>query len=582
MLRGTPVSPGLVIGRAHRLELEEDGKVPAHRVSAEEAHQELNRFRAALDLSREQLLSLKRKLEGSVSADDLRILDVHLSYLADPIFVTDVENRVLNDSLNLEAAIDRVLWDFSRILKLVENEYIRERAHDLSDVALRVLRNLAPAPAGAGAELPAGSIVLVTRELTVTDMFLPPAEPGGSPRVVAGVVAEEAGITSHAAILARSMGVPCVSGLSDLAAKIGEGDELVVDGTEGIVRLRPDEAVKAEYAQTKAVVEPAPPQQEEEWVRLPDLTRDGTSVEILGTCGNLNDVERSMRGGLSGVGMYRTELLFLVDREAPAEEELLKHYRSAIERAQGKPVSFRLLDLQSDVRPDLLHGGEREPNPALGLRSIRALAQRRDLLRLQLRAILRAAHERPARLLIPFVLDVGDVRLVRDLVREEREDLRKRGIPHAPKLEGGAVLEIPAAFLGVRRLIDEVDFLAIGVDNFIQYLLAADRKNKNLRSYFVHLHPTVVRAITKVAQVASGQDKRLVLFGEVASRPENLPLFLGCGVRSFSISPIAARVFRETVRTLSVSETQKLAIDYADQDCIDPDAIASALKHRFE
>ncbi|MBL8898890.1 MAG: phosphoenolpyruvate--protein phosphotransferase [Planctomycetes bacterium] len=582
MLRGTPVSPGLVIGRAHRVERKEDGPVPAHRVSAEESHQELNRFRAALDRSREQVLSLKQKLSSSVPADDLRILDVHLAYLNDPIFVTDVENRVLNDNLNLEAAIDRVLWDFSRILKLVENEYIRERAHDLSDVALRVLRNLAPAPAGAGAALPEGPIVLVTRELTVTDMFLAPSEAGGAPRVVAGVIAEEGGITSHAAILARSMGIPCVSSLRDLAAQIAEGEELVVDGTEGIVRVRPDEAVKAEYAQPKLVLDAAPAAPDEEWVRLPMETRDGTAVEISGTCGNLNDVERAMRGGLSGVGMYRTELLFLVDREAPDEEDLTKHYISAAERAQGKPVTFRLLDLQSDVRPDLLHGGEREPNPALGLRSIRALAQRRDLLRLQLRAILRAAHQRAVRLLIPFVLDVGDVRLVRDLVREEREDLRKRGIPHAPKLEGGVVLEIPAAFLGVRRLIDEVDFLAIGVDNFIQYLLAADRKNKNLRSYFAHLHPSVLRAITKVAQVASGQDKRLVLFGEVASRPENLPLFLGCGVREFSISPIAARVFRETICTLSITDAQKLAIDYADQDCIDPDAIASALKHRFE
>jgi phosphotransferase system enzyme I (PtsI) len=582
MLRGTPVSPGLVIGRAHRIERKGDGPVPAHRVSVEESHQELNRFRAALDRSREQVLSLKQKLSSSIAADDLRILDVHLAYLNDPIFVTDVENRVMNDHLNLEAAIDRVLWDFSRILKLVENEYIRERAHDLSDVALRVLRNLAPAPVGAGGALPEGNVVLVTRELTVTDMFLAPADAGGAPRVVSGVIAEEGGITSHAAILARSMGIPCVSGFRDLAAQIAEGEELVVDGTEGIVRLRPDDAVKAEYAQTKVAAETAPPAADEEWVHLPMETRDGTPVEILGTCGNLNDVERSMRGGLAGVGMYRTELLFLVDREAPAEEELTKHYISAVERAQGKPVSFRLLDLQSDVRPDLLHGGEREPNPALGLRSIRALAQRRDLLRLQLRAILRAAHQRPARLLIPFVLDVSDVRLVRDLVREEREDLRKRGIPHAAKLEGGVVLEIPAAFLGVRRLIDEVDFLAIGVDNFIQYLLAADRKNKNLRSYFAHLHPTVLRAITKVAQVASGQDKRLLLFGEVASRPENLALFLGCGVRAFSVSPIAARVFRETVRTLSISEAQKLAIDYAEQDCIDPDAIASALKHRFE
>ncbi|MCB9881535.1 MAG: phosphoenolpyruvate--protein phosphotransferase [Planctomycetes bacterium] len=558
MLRGTPASPGIAIGHVHILDRSKDGSKPT-RVSSEASHEELNRFRTALDRSREQIRSLKEKLRGEVSEEDLRILDVQLTYLQDPIFITDVENRVLNDKLALEAAIDRVIWDYSRILKLVENEYLRERAQDLGDVGLRVLRNLAPeeeqAPEPRAIPSPR---ILVVRELTVTDMF----HDAEGDRVVA-ILCEEGGLTSHATILARSMKIPTVTGIVDLLENVADGEEVLVDGTEGVVRRNPDAAIKAEYAGLGRGGDSEAGTADQEPIDVgPAATRDGQAIRLLGTCGNLNDVEQAARHGLVGTGLYRTELLFLVERDVPDEDELVAHYRAAMETMTSGPTTFRLLDLSSDLRPDLLHRGEREPNPALGVRSIRALFRKPQILRRQLRAILRAGtEERGVEILVPFVTDVMDVRRVKEILFDEREVLARDQGDHARAVRLGVMIESPLAFLNARALARECDFLAIGMDNFVQYMLAADRKNAAFRSYYTHMHPTLLRALSEIVQAADASDRDVYVTGEFASRTDLLPLFLGAGLRAFSIAPMAAPGFRAALREIHTREARDQAVE---------------------
>ncbi len=550
MLKGTPVSPGIAMGRALLKDLDL-GRVVRRLLSPEGAEAELNRFRAAVEAAQRELRDLRERFGKRVGEASARVFDTHDAYLRDPVFLADVENLILQERMNLEAAIAKVISDFDRIFKLVETEVLRERAVDLRDVAIRVLRNLGPANGMAGEE---DRSILVARELSVVEMFAFPDRP------FRGIVTEEGGLTSHAAILARSMRIPTVVGVKGLLAAVKDGDLLIVDGAEGVVRMNPDEAVRAEYGSTLAA--PAEEKGTEDLVRTPTRTRDGTVVALLASCGNHSEVERAAAYKMEGVGLYRTELLYLIERRVPEEAALAAHLSGAAALIAPRGIAFRLPDLDSSSRLEFLHP-EKEANPALGVRSLRALFREPALFRGWLRALLRAAVDRDARLLVPFVTSVEEVRRVKEALFEERWDLRKSKVETRERLQIGAVLETPAAALGIRDLIREVDFLVVGLDNLIQYTLAADRGNEGVREAYRHLHPVVLRALRKVFDVAESADVEVALAGEVASDPAHLPLLLGVGARRFSIAPLHFPGFKQAVLELDARECRRLATEAA-------------------
>jgi phosphotransferase system enzyme I (PtsI) len=549
VLRGTPVAPGLVLGVVHR-KGHDLATAPSTRVARDEVERELNRFRRSLEESRRQLADLKSRIEGRVDADDARILDTHLTYLKDSVFIADVENLILGEQMALEAAIAKVVGDFDRIFRLVKSETLRQTAVDLRDVGIRVLRNLENVAATEGGGTP-DEYVLVAPELSIVDMF------NLSNEHVQGIVTEEGGLTSHAAIFARSMRIPTITGVDGLLEAVEEGDFVILDATEGVLRVNPDDLVRQQYSQAgsepEAIEDDVP-----DWASEPARTRDGTSIRVDAMCGNLPEVEQAISYGLEAVGLYRTELLYLLDQRPPSRDALHEHYRAVVDQARGGAVTFRLLNADSGLGLEYLHD-EREANPQLGRMGTRILLAREAVLRRQLQALLLAGADADLRIVLPFVTDCGELRRVKEVLFEEKLELRKSGqaFNESPKL--GVVIETPASLLGLRDLVSEADFLALNLDSFVQHILAADRENADLASITAGLHPYVLRAIRDACEVASGQGRPLSVFGVTAFDPQNVPLLLGCGLRRFSIPPSALRDFREELGRTDLRDAQRRA-----------------------
>ncbi len=550
-LKGEAVAAGIALGEVHLRGYEgAEGFTP--RIPKDQVDAELARLRMALARAREQLEGLKQKHGGALGADELRIFDTHIAYLDDAKFGGELERLVREEQFSLRAAIRRVVADYERIFQLVENDYLRQRAGDFRDVATRVLRSLEdPAVPAAQPAEPGESYVLAARQLTTVDMFSLDNE------LVAGIVAEEGGISSHAAILARSMGIPTVTGIRNLPSLLIDGDFVVVDGNTGELIVNPDAASRADHARAA--------ERHRESLRTPTadeeqaVLRDGTAVRIHAACGNLGEVDLSRTLGMEGVGLYRTELTFLLEKRTPTEEELFEHYREVARHPGAGPVNFRLLDVGTTTPvPGLTQVPER--NPALGVRGVRALLDAPALLRLQVRAILRAAAgTHRAAVLVPFVTGTADLARIRAVVVEERLALRKRKVPCADSLGLAPIVEVPAAALNLRTLLEDADFAVIALDDLQAHLMAADRDNPRVRDYYQMMHPALFELLARMARDAAGAEKRVVLFGESAADPVRLPFYLGAGFLDYSVAPVRRRGMLKVLRRYSLEECQQIA-----------------------
>jgi len=540
ILRGATVAPGLVMGRVHRQD-HDLSKERAERVALDGLEHELNRFRQALDESRLQLEDLKARLAGRVREEDARILDTHLLYLRDSAFVADVENLILNEQMRLEGAIGKVVGDFDRIFRLVQNETLRQSAVDLRDVGIRVLRNLEKHGGEASEGEAPRDYILVGRELSIVDMFNLANEN------VKGIVTQAGGLTSHAAIFARSMRIPTLTGVEGLLDQVQEGDFVILDATEGLLRVNPDELVRAQYAEaSEPGAQPAGESEPPEWAQRPIRTHDGEALVLESSAGTLPEVEQAAALGIKDVGLYRTELLYLTDQSAPSREALVQHYASVVGAARGGRVTFRLLSVDSSLGLRYVHP-TKERNPSLGRVGIRALFAQLPLLRRQLQAIQIAGTGAEVRIAVPFVVDCSDLRRVRELLFEERLELRRTGERFQANVPIGVVLETPASLLGVRDFAAEADFLLVNLDGLQQHLLATDREDPELAKVFESLHPYVLRALAKLCEVAGGQGRELTAFGASAQRPETLVHLVGSGLRRFALAPGAMADFVEAL-----------------------------------
>ena len=569
-LKGTPVAPGLALGVVHRKDYDLL-TAPPQRVPLEQVERELNRFHKALSDSRRQIEQLKTRLTGKVPAEHVRILDTHLAYLKDSVFLSDVENLILNEQMGLESSIGKVVADFDRIFRLVQSETLRERAVDLRDVGIRVLRNLGKGSAEeTRPEKSPDEYVLVARELSIVDMFNLANEH------VMGIVTEEGGLTSHAAILARSMRIPTLTGVAGLLDKVREGDFVILDATEGLVRVNPDDVVRAQYSRASQAVEaPVAAEGAEPIGKRQARTQDGQAIDVSATCGNLPEVDQAASLGFQGIGLYRTELLYLIDRDQPSLESLVAHYASVIEHARGAPVTFRLLHVDSSLEVSYLHEN-RELNPGLGRAGVRILLAREQVLRRQLQALLRASPVKgegggPAsslKIAVPFVSDCGDLRRIKEILFEERYALRKSGASFQEQVELGAVIETPVAALGARDLAREADFLTVSLDSLQQYLLAADRENHELRHGFESVHPFVLRALISIVEACDQATRPLSVFGVTAVAPANLAFLLGVGFRRFCVAPVALEEFLIQLERIDLRRARRSAALASRASCI--------------
>ncbi|MGO0061163.1 phosphoenolpyruvate--protein phosphotransferase [Brevibacillus fluminis] len=548
---GIAAAPGIVIGKAV-VRQEKQLVVERKKIDAGETARETDRFRHAVELAASELTGIKEKVKQELSEEEARIFAAHLLVLQDPEFVGAIESLINQEQLNAEAALTEVRDQYVQLFASMENEYMRERASDLQDVSNRVLKKLLGVEGDSAME-DGEPVILVVHDLTPSDTAqLDPAR-------VKAFVTNVGGRTSHSAIMARSLEIPAVVGLSDITERIVTGDLVIVDGLEGTVQINPDAAVIAAYEAKKQACE----QQKAIWTKLvheKTVTRDGHHVELVANIGSPHDAWQALEAGAEGIGLFRTEFLYMGKDRFPTEEEQFAAYK-AVAQTMGseRPVIIRTLDIGGDKELPYLPL-PKEQNPFLGYRAIRMCLDRADLFKTQLRAILRASAYGNIKIMYPMIATIGELRKANEFLAACKEELRRKGIPYRQELEVGIMIEVPAAVMIADQLAREVDFFSIGTNDLIQYTMAADRMNEHVSHLYDPFHPAVLRMIHHVIKAAADEGKWVGMCGEMAGEPHAIPILLGLGLHEFSMSATSILQARHLLAQLDAGQLREVAM----------------------
>jgi phosphoenolpyruvate-protein phosphotransferase (PTS system enzyme I) len=548
MILGEAASAGIARGPAVICRCDKPTVVPRRNVPDADLPVELARLDAAIADAAEQLRGLEAEVRTGSGPAVAAIFAAQWQMLHDPTLHDEITRRCLRDKVNLEAAVsdaaDKLIEAFGRI----NDPIVRERAVDVRDVARRLLSQLLPHQNSEIRELPTGSII-VARELL-------PSLASGLGRVAA-LVAERGGTTAHAVILARSLGIPVVIHADGAVEKIHDGDALIVDGLAGRVFIEPSAEVQREYdriekdllAQRHAL---------KEFIDLPAVTRDGVAIKLSANAGTIADAATAAASRAEGIGLYRTEFAFLVHPHFPTEEQQYRIYRAAADQMQPHETVLRVLDVGSDkLLPYFPLPAE--ANPSLGRRGTRLLLGCPDILRAQLRAILRLSATHPVSLLFPMIGGVDEFVAARQAVEAAQAELLREHQPFNIHIRVGAMIETASAAIMARWIAHEADFLSVGTNDLVQYLLTTDRTSSAMAGYYEPLHPAVVQTLKHIVEAAAAEGKPVSFCGEIAGNPVYTELLLGLGVTTLSVAPGEVLDLKRVIRSLSVSDAQNLA-----------------------
>jgi len=564
-LRGIAASGGLAIGPAFHFQ---KAGLCCERTTVQDPAAEWARFQAALATAGEELARVCALAETQCQPEEAAIFQAHLLILDDPDLLDQVQFRIAEQHLNAAAALNEAAGVYIQTLEALDNEYLRARAADVRDVTDRVLRILlgvAESPT-AGLTTPA---VIIASDLTPSDTVLLDKS------LVVGFCTAEGGATSHTAILARGWGLPAVVGIGPQVLEIPAGVPVIVDGDEGAVLVEPEAGVVARYRarQSRADVALA---QAREHAHEPAITRDGHRVEVVANVGNVAGAVAAREAGAEGIGLLRTEFLYLERATLPDEEEQYQAYRAILEVFGTQPVVLRTLDIGGDKDLPYLDL-PRELNPFLGLRAIRLGLARPELLKPQLHAALRAGVGHNLKVMFPMVATVAEVRAARALLDECRAELLAQGQPVA-EIEVGIMVEIPAAAIMAHRLAAEVDFFSIGTNDLSQYTLAADRTNAQVAALASAFQPAVLHLVRDVITAAHARGRWVGLCGELAGEPLAVPILLGLGLDEFSMNPPAIPRVKQIIRALTLDQAREVAQAALELDS--PEAIQALVRER--
>jgi phosphotransferase system enzyme I (PtsI) len=548
-LTGSPASPGIVVGPVHLLRWEVP-EVANAIVGDEGIPLEIARFHEAVEKSRERLAQVRDRVAASAGPEEAAIFDVQRSMLEDQELLKAVET-LIRQNLRAEKAFDLVMLEWRQHFARHSMPMVRERVGDLTDVHIRVLTVLMALPDHDPVDLPKGAgAIIVTHDLT-------PSLTVQLDRDAIAAIATDAGTrTSHVAILARSLGLPAVVGLRDATSKVTSGATVVLDGSTGQLLVQPTPAEIDAYrrrAQREA-------RDEAELLReaaAEARTSDGERVTLRANVDLPDEAEHAAGSGAEGVGLMRTEFLVVGRATMPDEEEQYRAYARVVGAFGGRPVVIRTFDIGGDKLP--MGGFPSEPNPFLGWRAIRMCLDQPELFGVQLRALLRAGLHGDVRLMLPLVVTVDEVRQARELLAEAARDLAARGVPHAPTLPLGVMVETPAAALAVDTLVQDVAFLSVGTNDLVQYTLAVDRGNANLAARYTPLHPAVLRLIRRTVEVGGQARLDVSVCGEMASQPLMAFALIGLGVRTLSVAPRSVPLVKRIVRAVSAAIAREAA-----------------------
>lgn len=547
-LKGIAASPGIVIGKACVFQ-DILYLVERHDVEEGNAEQEIVRLKQAIRQAIDELIQDHLRVSKEIGKREAEIFLSHVAILEDPYFISKIFQDIRENGINAEASVLRQIEDFRKVFEKMDDPYIKARAQDLSDIGRRVIQKLLPSQEN-GCDL-AEPIIIVASELTPSDTIRFDRE-----RVLA-FATESGGKESHAAILARSFGIPAVVGLEGLVSKVKKGDLLVVDGDMGMVVINPPEEVIQNYRNLQKTRESYRTELQK-IIPLPSETLDGHEVRLWANIGSLVDLEYALHFGAHGIGLFRTELPFLVWRRFLSEDEQFSLYQKVVAQANGKEVTIRTLDFGGDK---FFEDGrsQKEKNPFLGYRSIRVFLRENHLFKEQLRAILRASAYGHVKILFPMISSIEEIRQVREFFESTKMELRKEGIPFDERIPFGIMIEVPSVAIVAGQIVKEVDFMSIGTNDLIQYTLAVDRDNDLVNSLYQPLNPAVLRLIETVTEVAKKANKPVTLCGEMAGNPQYIPLLVGMGLGDLSMNPGSLLEAKKLVRSIAHERWQFIA-----------------------
>jgi phosphoenolpyruvate-protein phosphotransferase (PTS system enzyme I) len=548
--RGIPVSAGvcrgklLVLGRSRP-------SIARRQLSEPELAEEINRLERALVQTRHQILEVQQKVSAGMGAQEGSIFDAHLLVLEDRTLLDEVVRVIQTERVNAEHAFHGVAERYAATLAAIEDEYLRERASDMRDVTGRVLNNLLGYEEEADLRHLKEPCIVISHDLT------PSNTAQLDKRKVLGFATDVGSRTSHTAIMARSLRIPAVVGLKDASVQLESGQYALLDGLNGVIIVNPTDQTLFEYGQI--ILKQATLQQTlRDILREPAVTLDGQRVFLAANIEQASDAEQVKANGAEGVGLFRTEYLFLNRDRLPGEEQQYKDYRETAAALKPLPVVIRTLDLGGDKFLAHMHVPT-ELNPFLGWRAIRISLQERDIFRAQLRAILRASAEGNVKMMYPMISGLDELNQANALVEEYKAELRRENIPFDEKLEIGAMIETPSAAMVADSLAKRVKFFSLGTNDLIQYSLAVDRMNEKIAHLYEPTHPAIIRLIKMTVDAAHSHGVRVSVCGEMAGDPVLAPLLLGLGIDELSAAPPLVPQVKFLIRRLKMSEAKELA-----------------------
>ena len=566
ILRGLPISKGIGIGLPVFFSGIDDD-VAEVLIPQKEIEGEIFRYRRALDLSRKDLENLQKMSLHEGPPEIVAILGTHLEMMQDPLITSGIEQKIRDTQQNTELIFHHLIQEYKLRFSTLQDNYFQERIRDIVDVSRRILGHLRPLGHARMAEIPHNSIIL-------TNELVPSETVEANSSLVSGFVTAAGGITSHAAIIARAKGIPYVANVDVKLLKRVELTSLIVDGSQGIVIINPTRQTLKKYQEHKRshlesykLLKSA--------AHLKGETIDGYEVRIFANLENPKEIDLLLKNGASGIGLFRSEYLFLSKKEFPSEEEQFEIYKRMAKSLRGRPLVIRVFDVGGDKKVDLLPEQRdakyfssigQEINPALGCRAIRFLLRYPEILETQLRAILRASRFGEIHILIPMVSDISEMRQVKEKIHSIRETLRKEGHKTARETPLGCMIEVPSSALMCDAIAKEADFLSIGTNDLVQYVLAADRSNTHVSDLYFSTHPSILRLIRMIVSSANNARKPVILCGESAADPSMIPILIGLGIREFSVAARHIPLVKHTIRKWRILEACRLAegaLEYA-------------------
>ncbi|HEY4612597.1 MAG TPA: phosphoenolpyruvate--protein phosphotransferase [Bacteroidota bacterium] len=544
-LKGIAASPGIAIGPVFLFE-KDSPTIEERSVAREDVDREIARLEQSLARSQKELNKILAYAEKKLGEHQAKIFEAQVLILEDAFLFDSIRKRTRVECKNVEFVVHSEIEKYRQMMLTAQDEYTRERAHDVEDVRNRILRNLQEQKMISRLE---GSSVIVSHNLTAGDTMIL------SRNDVLAYATDAGGVTSHTALLARALKIPAVLGLREISTTVKNGEVVIVDGYSGLVVLRPSEKTIKEYGQRRAHFEEF--EQRLSGLRdLPAETLDGHHVELSANVEFIQELDFIRAQGADGIGLYRSEILLIGKEIFPTEDEQLQEYRQLADTMFPKRVIIRTFDIGGDK---MMAFKVNERNPFLGWRGIRVLLEKRDLFVEQLRAILRASTRRNVAILFPMVSNIKEVRSAKELLKQAKEQLRKEKIPFDDKITVGVMIEVPAAAVIMDDLAKEVDFVSIGTNDLIQYLLAVDRGNEFVSSLYQEFHPAVVRFIRRIIERAKNHDIWVGMCGEMAGDPLATILLLGLGLDEFSVVGTALPEIKKIIRSVNYTEAQQIA-----------------------